>query len=113
MRDWLNPSIEKTNGTHTEEDVFCMCATGQLKLWKFERSAAITEFTIYPRMKVLNLFLVGGDLEELKEKETTMIAYAKENGCTRITGGGRAGWARTPHPDGWKFNCTSMYKDVL
>lgn len=114
VRDWLNPSIEKTFGTHTEEDVFLMCATGQngSRLWVFENSCAITEFQQFPQMKVCNLFLVGGDLEELLSKEPEISKFAKENGCSRLTGAGRNGWKRT-HPDGWNFSCTALYKDIV
>lgn len=111
IRDMLIPSIEKANGTHTEEDVFFMCAAGQLKLWRFEKSCAVTQFEIYPRKKVLSLFLVAGDLDELISKEPQMVQYAKENGCNRISGAGRKGWERT-HPNGWEYNCTALYKDI-
>lgn len=112
VRDWLVPSILKANGTHTEEDVFFKCAAGgSYKLWTFEKSCAVTEMQAYPRMNVMNLFFVGGDLDELLSKEPEMIKYAKSQGCARITGAGREGWKRT-HPDGWQHDCTSLYKDI-
>ncbi len=89
------PALEYTNGTHTEDDVIIMILAGKLKLWEGQRSAMLTEFSQFPRMKVLNVFIGGGDLDELREMEKQLVAHARENGCTRITGCGRLGWTKS------------------
>lgn len=110
LRPLLLPSIKETQGTHTEDDVLVMLLGGKCKLWAWEKSAAITEFVSYPQMKVLNVWLVGGDLEELRAKEAELIQFAKDNSCKRITGGGRFGWSRVRSD--WNKGGVFMYKDI-
>lgn len=109
-REFLLPAIEYTNGTHTEDDVIVMILSGRLKLWEGRRSAMLTEFSTFPRMKTLNVFIGGGDLDELREMEQQLIPFAKENGCTRITGCGRLGWTKTL--PGYSPGGYFMYKDL-
>ena len=109
-RDILLPAIERTNGTHTEDDVLAGLIKGELKLWRGERSAVVTEFVLYPRLKALGFFLIGGDLEELlNDLEPKICAYALKNGCSRVQGGGRKGWERVLD---YKFDGVFMHKDL-
>jgi hypothetical protein len=109
-RKYLCEAIEYTNGTHTEDDVLTMIASGQLTLWAGEKSALVTEFSQFPRMKCLNVFIGGGDLEELRELETKVVPYAKQHNCTRITGAGRLGWTKTL--PGYQTGGHFMFKDI-
>jgi hypothetical protein len=116
FKDWdgcrhiMLPAIERTNGTHTEDDVLIGLMKGQLKLWRSQNSAVVTEFIEYPRMKVLGFFLIGGDLDELlNELEPTICAFAAANGCKRVQGGGRKGWERVLN---YEYGGTHMYKDL-
>jgi hypothetical protein len=94
-RDALLPAIEMTDGTHTEDDVLEAILTGRMKLWRRERSALVTEFCQFPRLKALNIFLAGGDLEDIMTLENDLTSYAIRNGCQRITIlAARDGWQR-------------------
>jgi hypothetical protein len=107
----LLPAIAETNGTHTEDDVLVMLLAGKAKLWMGEKTAAITEFVTYPQMRVLNVWLAGGDLEELRKMEAEQfIPFAREQGCKRITCGGRPGLSRVKSD--WSRGGVFMYKDL-
>ncbi len=107
----LEKALVEVKGTHTIDDVALMVGKGHFTLWLWDKSAALTEFVTVPRMKMLNLFIVGGDLEELREKETAeLIPYAKANGCARLTGAGRPGWARVQSD--WERGGVYMHKDI-
>lgn len=119
MREFLLPAIERTNGTHTEDDVLSGLITGQFKLWPLERSAGITEFVIYqdmlrgvPRMKVLNVFLAGGDLAEIVAYTPVLESFGIKNGCSRMTFGGRPGWEPVMSEHGYKRGGVFLYKDL-
>ena len=89
----LEPAIVETKGTHTIDDVCLMIGAGHFKLWVGKNAAAVTEFIQMPRMKVLSMFAIGGDLEELRAMVTEkLIPFAKQNGCVRVLGAGREGW---------------------
>ncbi|TAK98939.1 MAG: hypothetical protein EPO08_17705 [Rhodospirillaceae bacterium] len=83
---------------------------GRLRLWAGEKSAIVTEIVTFPRLKAVNCFLVGGDLSELFMIEKKIVEYAKAEGCSRITGGGRFGWTRVLKD--YKVVGSFMYKDV-
>jgi hypothetical protein len=107
----LEEALVETKGTHTIDDVCLMVGAGHFKLWCGEKSAAVTEFIQMPRMKILSVFICGGELEELRKMETEkLIPFAKENGCTRIIGAGRAGWSRVPSD--WTRGGVYMHKDI-
>ena len=54
----------------------------------------MTEVVEYPRLKELNMFLVGGNLEELLEYDDPVTEYAIGQGCARIEGHARPGFGR-------------------
>lgn len=109
-RDWLLPTLEHCHGTHNEDDVIARVITGEYKLWRFEKCAVVTMFIQYPRLKALNVFMAGGDLEDLKTKQPEIERWAREQGCTRIVSGGREGWIRA-FPDYSKHGAL-YYKDL-
>jgi len=109
-REYLLGAIEYTYGTHTEDDVLLMIIAGRLRIWTGEKSALVTEFQEYPQMKVLNVFIGGGDLDELRDMEKNLIPFARANGCKRITGTGRLGWTKTL--PGYAPGGYFMYKDI-
>lgn len=93
-RGWLLPALEHCHGSHNEDDVLVRIASGEYKLWRFEKCAVVTFFIQQPRFKAMNVFIAGGDLEDLKAQQPMMERWAVSQGCQRITSGGREGWAR-------------------
>lgn len=90
-REAMLKAIEETHGTHTEDDVLAQIITGKLKLWRNGKSGVVTEVLEYPRMKVLNAFLTGGDLiREILPLRSELEAYGRAQGCKRAT------WLATP-----------------
>lgn len=110
-KPFLEDAILETKGTHTMDDVCLMVGAGHFTLWLTEKSALLTEFVQFPRMKTLNCFAGGGDLKDLIElREEKLIPFAKKNGCARITGAGRKGWTKTL--PGFEFGGVYMHKDI-
>ena len=79
-REALLPAIEMTQGTHTEDDVLSAILMGNMKLWRRNRSGLVTEFSQFPRMKVINVFLAGGDLEDIMPLQAEVENYGRKNG---------------------------------
>jgi len=94
VRQWLDAALQHADGTHTVDHVLEGCRTGAFQLWLGENCVLVTEIVTYPLRRDLNYWLAGGDLEELKSLEPGVNAWARACGCTRITGGGRTGWAK-------------------
>ena len=64
-RKFIEPILDQLK-THTWDDILWGIENGYLYLYSFENSALVCEFVNYPRLRALNIFLAGGDLNELK-----------------------------------------------
>jgi hypothetical protein len=109
-RDPLLKAMEGCHGSHTEDDVLTRLAMGEYKLWTWENSALVTFFVVYPRFKAINMFLYGGDLVELAEKQIEVERWAAKQGVTRCVAGGREGWGKM-FPD-YSKHAVMYYKDI-
>lgn len=94
-RRFLEPALEYTRGTHTFSDVARYLETGHAQLWDTDRAAIVTQVIQTPRIKTCHFFLAGGDLAELERMQPIVEAWARKEGCRRMTLAGRPGWTRT------------------
>lgn len=107
----LLPAIEMTHGTHTEDDILAALIAGHMRLWRRNQSGLVTEFCQFPRMKVINVFLAGGELEDILPLQAEVENYGRKQGCQRATMlAARDGWLRTI--DGGKKAGIYMTKDL-
>ena len=90
----LEPALEYDN-THNMQDVADCIDSCTMQLWPSENSAVVTQVQKFPRMKVLHIFLAGGNLEELETLTPHIQKFAEHMGCQNITLTGRRGWSRT------------------
>jgi hypothetical protein len=102
-RGYIEAALEYAGGTHTFEDVQEAVTAGRLQFWPGPHSAVITEIVDYPRQRVINFFLAGGNLAELEAMQPALLDWGRAQGCTSATFTGRKGWERTfLTRDGWK-----------
>lgn len=80
--------------THDKEDMWQAIAFGHAVFWPLPNAAAVTIIRVYPKCKVFDLWVAGGDLRELKSLAPHMRALAKANECRFAVAIGRPGWAR-------------------
>jgi len=112
-RPYVEAALTHAGGTHDVEDVAQLVAEGRAHFWPGRRCAVVTEFYDYPRLKACNLWLLGGDLEELLAIRPKIEAWAMAQGCVRILGGGpRRAWARILAPLGYRPAWIIYYKDL-
>lgn len=94
LKPLLLPALAHAGDLFTLDDVWQAVQNGQAQFWPAANSVVITEIKVYPRGKVLNVWLAGGRLEEIMVLTGYIKKFAKEQGCARITMQGRRGWAR-------------------
>jgi hypothetical protein len=87
-------ALPQLGGTHDFTDIIQLIMNGSLTLWVAPWSFVLTEIVEYPRLKELNLFLAGGNLEELCAFDEVITDYAKAMGCARIEAHARKGFSR-------------------
>ena len=110
-RVWIEAALAHGGGTHTFEDIAEGIANGRMQFWPAPRGCLITELIVYPRKRVLNVFLGGGDLDQLVDMHDAVAAWAKAQGCDAATINGRPGWQRVYRGRGWKALATTLVKD--
>lgn len=110
VREYLLPAIERLGGTHTETDIVAMLMAGHAKLWTADKSAVVTEIRSYPRLRELSVIVAGGDMDEILAFEDDWVAYAKDNGCSRMKIEGRKGWEKV-RPD-FRLLSITLIKDL-
>ena len=112
-RKYIEAALEYSGGTHTFDDIVAGIFSQKMQLWGNKKSAVVTEIVVYPRAKVLNYFLAGGDLDELKQMRPHIEEWATGLGCNRVTLSGRPGWAKTFLKDeGYKPTWYVMAKEL-
>jgi hypothetical protein len=84
-RPWIEDALAYSGGTHTFEDVERRILESHLQLWPAERGCAVTEIVIYPRKKVLHVFLAGGEMDQIIDMIDSAVAWSKTQGCTSMT----------------------------
>lgn len=110
-RQWVLSALEVAGGTHNEEDVLSWILTGRAQFWPGKKSAIVTEVETYPRAKVLNFWLAGGDLDEVKAMQGPILKWGRKAGCTKATACGRFGWERVLTD--WKRQAVVISRDIL
>lgn len=122
VRPWLEAAVLETGGTHTADDVIAAYQRGSLNIWVGRGCFAVTEFLNFPQMRVMNVFLAGGErgpaMLEHAELQPGIESYARGAGATRITFLGKLS-ASARRRNGWTVGCPDFqqshsfyYKDI-
>ena len=111
-RTWIEAALEYSGGTHSFDDVAEALASGKMQLWPAPKGCIVTEIVVYPRKKVLNVFLGAGELDQLMDMHKDVIAWSKAQGCVAVTITGRHGWKKPLTKHGWKPLHASYVKEI-
>ena len=104
----LEPAL--VGGEHNKESVFFALGQGERLLWTGKASAVVTEIFTHPSgLKVMLIWLAGGDLEEFMPWLPAVENWGREHGATEARISGRRGWMRKT---GYKELRTLMVKDL-
>jgi hypothetical protein len=113
----IDAALEHTHSgdgrvTHTFQDIVEGVTRGQYQFWPGERSCMVTELIIYPQRKGVNVFLAGGDLDEILEMEKDLTEWAKIIGADHLSLTGRTGWTRALKEAGWGHPMVCLTKEI-
>ena len=111
-RAWIEAALEYSGDTHSFDDVAEALASGKMQLWPAPKGCIVTEIVVYPRKKVLNVFLGAGELDQLMDMHKDVIAWSKAQGCEAVTITGRYGWKKPLTKHGWKPLHASYVKEI-
>ena len=109
----LVKALHRSGDLHTIDDVFENIRTKKAIFYPLKDGAAIFTFREYPRRRLLQIWLVGGDMEASIEGVLAGADfYAEQNGCDGIEVIGRKGWKRVLEPYGYDYKSIVMIKDI-
>ena len=111
-KPWIKAALVHCNGTHEWDDIVAGIASSKMQLWAAPRGCIVTEIVVYPRKKVINIFLAGGELDQIMDMEHDIGQWAKSNGCTGGMMTGRLGWKKPLTENGWKLQHVHFHKEI-
>jgi hypothetical protein len=98
---WLGKTLAEAPPWWTLEDLYERCKNGNLIVWiackdKKPLGVLLTGIDKYKNTSVCGVPWIGGNkmLLWIKTAQEIIEQWAKEAGCTFLTGSGRAGWSR-------------------
>lgn len=117
VEDWIVAALEDTRNTWTVSDVYREIGERKMQLWVIwavkERPTGVIVSEVYDTCVGMTcaLPIVGGEMmSESLDVLETIEKWAKEQGCVRLRGEGRAGWERALKPLGWRKITTQVEK---
>jgi len=112
-REWIEAALAYSGGTHDFIDIAEGIYKQTLQLWPTPRGCLVTEIVVYPQKRVLNIFLGGGEMDQILDMHSDVIEWAKLQGCSALTMSGRFGWKKPLKQHGWKALHASYVKEIL
>ena len=97
----LQQAIDECPATHTFHTVMEAITEGRAHLWCGERCVAVTEFNEQPLRRILNVWLAGGDLREMKSLRPGIEAFGRAHGATAVTFSAKLTVAAKRRLSGW------------
>lgn len=113
-RPYVEAALEHAGGGHGIEDVQAGIVAGDYQFWPGRKCAVVTEILSSPRLKILNFWLLGGDLRELLVMRPQIEAWALSQGCGRAMGGGVSrAWTRVLAKAGYAPRWIVFTKELI
>lgn len=113
-RPWIEAALERSAKSHSFEDVLRVIMQNDAHLWATENGCCVTCITAYPLSKVLQIWLLGGDFDEVYNEHNAQVEqWAKSHDCDHILVNGRKGWARRLKDLGYEYTAAILIKEIL
>ena len=111
-RNWIESALEYSGGTHDYMNIVDGVLSGHMQLWMGDAGCAVTEIIVYPKRKILHVFLAAGDMEQILDFEESAIEFGKMNGCDGMSIAGRPGWQKILGKRGWNMAFVNLSKEI-
>jgi hypothetical protein len=111
-RKWIEAALKYSGGTHDFGDVASAIAMGKMQLWPNTNGCAVTEILVYPKKKVLHVFLAGGKMRDIVEMHYPAAEWGRQQGCTAMSIAGRKGWQRVLKKLGYDHQFTTLSVEI-
>jgi len=103
----LQSALTKSGDRDDIYDVLYDLASGHAQLWETTNATVVTQVADHSTYRCLNVWLAGGDLDEILSLLDQAEEWALSHGCDTIEVTGRRGWKRVLAPLGRSSRGTS------
>jgi hypothetical protein len=103
----LQRALDFQGGLYSLNDIRERVEDRRMQSWDHNHSWAVTQISIYPQKRILEIVAAVGDLGDCRILHGRILAFAKEMGVDLVAAYGRRGWARDAERNGWKVKSTS------
>lgn len=103
----LAKALDRQGGLFSLADVLERISDGRMQSFVSGNSWAVTQISVYPRRRQLEVVAAVGDLEDHEVLDERMTMFAFEMGVDRIATFARLGWKKYAEPLGWKIRATN------
>lgn len=117
VKGWVAEAVRDSASAHKAEDIYREIAERKMQLWviwaRDDRPTGVIVTEVYDTAAGMTcaLPIAGGELmNESLDVLQTIERWAREQGCVRLRGEGRAGWERALKPLGWRKITTQVEK---
>jgi|TARA_R110002073_G_scaffold187500_6_gene346194 hypothetical protein len=98
---------------HSHDDVFVEYMRGDAWLFSSENAAGLMRIEVNPQGKTAEIWLAGGDLNELLTVLLPKIeVWAAKKGCRNVAHAGRNGWLKKMDKHGYQNGGSSMWREI-
>lgn len=106
--DKLNRVLDRMGGLYTARDILDRVEIGSMQMFAKNDSIAVTQISVYPQRRVLDIIAVVGDVADLRALHDEILKFAKDVGVGVIQAYGRKGWLADAEMRGWKVKARSF-----
>lgn len=100
----LDKALEFGGRTHTMADLVMLLRRGEAQWFGNGSACVVAEVLTYPQAKMLNFWLVAGELQACLALQDEVDEFGLREGCTRAVATGRCGWLPALTARGWKLS---------
>jgi hypothetical protein len=100
--------LDRMGGLYNVNDILQAIAEGRMQSFVEGDSWAITQIAQFPRVRLLEILIALGDLEQCRKLHDRILRYANDHDIGLVQAYGRRGWLDHPLTAGWKIRTKSF-----
>lgn len=104
----LDRVLDRMGGLYTAKDILDRVELGSMQMFSENDSIAITQISVYPQRRVLDIIAVVGGIGDLRVLHDRILEFASHVGVGVIQAYGRRGWLADAEKRGWKVKARSF-----
>jgi|TARA_R110002124_G_scaffold279663_1_gene452354 hypothetical protein len=112
-KPFLANALEQSGNEYTVDDVLREIEDDHAIFYPTKKGASVFRIALYPRKRMLRIWLAGGDMESSIESILEAADFhAKEHECDGIEVLGRRGWEKVLKPYGYEHKRVMLIKEL-